>query len=167
MHETADDLGELQRLIDESHRAGGRHLRSIYSDDRRLSATQLSDLLRGVQVLNLATVTAGCEPRVAPVDGLFYRGQWYFGSAPDSVRFRHLRVRPQVSAAHVRGEELAVVVHGTATPVDPDADEHAGFRDYLEETYPGWSSWGRGNPYARIEADKMFTFGGIATGDDG
>ena len=161
MHETAEDLRELQGLIDRSHRGGGRHLRNIYSDERRLNASSLSETLRGVQVLNVATVTSRCEPRVAPVDGLFFRGRWYFGSAPDSVRFRHLRARPQVSATHVRGEELAVVVHGTATLVDPDAPEHRGFRDYLEETYGDWGSCGRGNPYARIEAVKMFTFGGI------
>lgn len=171
MHETADDLRALQRLIDDSHRSGGRHLRTIYSDERRLSAHDLSQLLRGVQVLNVATVTARCEPRVAPVDGLFFRGRWYFGSSPDSVRFRHLRARPQVSATHVRGEDLAVVVHGTVTLVDPDASEHAEFRGYLRETYPGWDSWARGNPYARIDASKMFTFGGIKEtsdhGDDG
>ena len=41
-----------------------------------------------------------------------------FGSAPDSMRFRHIRARPAVSATHLPGEELSVTVHGRAVPVD-------------------------------------------------
>jgi hypothetical protein len=48
-------------------------------------------------LLPLATVTADQRPLVGPVDGIFYRGSFYFGSAPDSIRFRHIRARPQVS----------------------------------------------------------------------
>lgn len=159
MHETSDDLRALERLLDGSHAAAGSHLRSIFSDGRRLTAERLCALLPGVQVLNLATVTAACEPRVAPVDGLFYRGRFHFGSSPDSVRFRHIRVRPQVSASHTRGEEMAVIVHGTARLVDPGAPEHAGFRDYLLEVYGhDWEDWASGALYARIEPARMLTF---------
>lgn len=162
MHETADDLRSLQRLLDESHAAAGEHLRSIFSDDRRVDAERLCEFLRGVCVLDLATVTASCEPRVAPVDGLFHRGRWHFGSSPTSVRFRHIRARPAVSASHTRGEELAVVVHGTARAVEVDA----AFREFLIEVYgDGWEDWGSGASYAVIEPVRMFTFGGATTGD--
>ncbi|MBA2277846.1 MAG: pyridoxamine 5'-phosphate oxidase family protein, partial [Chloroflexia bacterium] len=73
MHESPEDLSELQTLLDRSHERAGPHMRSIFTPDRRISAAELADLLPGVQVLNLATVTRDCEPRVAPVDGLFYR----------------------------------------------------------------------------------------------
>jgi hypothetical protein len=63
-------------------------------------------------LLTLATVTADGRPIAGPVDGIFYRGAFHFGSAPDSVRFRHIRKRPQVSAVHLPGEELAVSVTG-------------------------------------------------------
>ena len=163
MYETPADLEQLQALLDASHGAAGVHLTSIFTAERRLDARALARLLVGVQVLSLATVTAAGRPLVAPVDGLFYRGHFHFGSSPDSVRVRHLRVRPAVSAAHTRGEELAVIVHGDARLLDLDDAEHAGFRDYLLETYvpvygPGWEDWSAGSPYARIEPRKMFTF---------
>jgi hypothetical protein len=160
MHETDDDLRELQDLLDRSHASAGPHLRSIFSDERRITAAELPALLPGVQVLALATVTARGEPRVAPVDGLFFRGRFHFGSADSSARFRHIRARPAVSATHLRGEELAVVVHGHAHEIDARAPEHAGFRAHLNATYPGWddAEWARGAPYARIEPDAMFTF---------
>ena len=156
MHETPADLADLDRLLDESNRGAGPHLREIFHQDRRLSAAALAELLPGVQILSLATVTADCRPIAGAVDGLFFRGRFYFGSSPDSVRFRHLRARPQVSATHLRGEELAVVVHGTAHEIDPNALEHEAFRSYLEATYPTWSEWGSGSPYARIDPTKMF-----------
>ncbi len=159
VHETGDDLRELQRLLDESYAAAGRHLRSIFTEETRLTAAELSELLPGVQVLNLATVTAAGEPRVAPVDGLFYRGRFWFGSAHDSARFRHIRRRPSVSAAHTRGEELAVIVHGSAHEIDTSSADNGGFRDYLSDVYGReWDEWGGTAPYARIDAAKMFTF---------
>jgi pyridoxamine 5'-phosphate oxidase-like protein len=159
LNETAEDLSELERLLDQSRVNAGEHLRSIFTEERRIPAEELVSLLVGVQVLNLATVTASCEPRVAPVDGLFYRGRFYFGSSPDSVRFRHLSKRPQVSASHTRGEELAILVHGTANRIDLGLSSHQGFRDYAIEVYgAGWHDWGAGAAYARIDPATMFTF---------
>ncbi|MGZ4140647.1 MAG: pyridoxamine 5'-phosphate oxidase family protein, partial [Actinomycetota bacterium] len=135
MHESLEDLAELQVLLDRSYEAAGSHLRSIFTEERRIGAADLVALLVGVRVLNLATVTAAGEPRVAPVDGHFHRGHFCFGSAPDSARFRHLRARPAVSAAHTIGEELAVIVHGTAIQIDVGAPEHQMFREQLIETY--------------------------------
>ena len=83
-------------------------------------------------------------------------------SSPDSVRFRHIRKRPHVSATHLPGEELAVTVHGRAVPIDIKTDP---FRQALLEVYvprygPEWEHdfLDRGAMYARIEADRMFTF---------
>jgi general stress protein 26 len=159
-HETSEDLAELQRLLDRSHSSAGTHLQRIFSEERRVPAAELPERLRGAQVLALATVTARGEPRVAPVDGHLYRGKIWFGSAPDSMRFRHIRARPAVSGAITHGEEFALVVHGVAHEIDYEAPEHEGFRDYLAEVYGG-TDWARGNPYAWIEPSKMFTFGGV------
>jgi uncharacterized pyridoxamine 5'-phosphate oxidase family protein len=158
VHETVEDLCALQALLDDSYARAGEHLRSIFTAQRRIPAADLPGLLRGVQVLALATVTARGEPRVAPVDGLFFRGRFHFGSADSSARFRHLRARPAVSAAHLRGEELAIVVHGTAHEIDTSAPEHEPFRALLMETYPGWERWASDAPYAVIEPAKMFTY---------
>ena len=162
-HETEDDLRELQRLLDESHAASGVHLRRIFSDERRVTAADLPARLGGVQVMHLATVTAAGEPRVAPVDGHFYRGRLWFGSAPDSMRFRHIRARPQVSASVTHGEEFAVVVHGTAHEISTSDPEHSGFRAHLIEAYgPEWAdSPQSGASFAWIEPTRMFSFGGV------
>jgi uncharacterized pyridoxamine 5'-phosphate oxidase family protein len=168
-HETPEDIAELQRLLDESHAAAGPHLRNIFSDERRVSAADLPARLPGVQVLALATVTAKGEPRVAPVDGHFYRGKFHFGSSSRSMRFRHIRARPAVSATVTHGEEFAVVVHGTAVEFDIEQPENKPFRDYMIEVYgPEWETWYNENPpYARIEPAKMFTFGGVSEGSGG
>src|SRR5215212_6451149 len=112
MHETASDIAELQELLDDSYERMGEHMRSIHTVERRVHAVNLMKVLRDVRVLNLATVNARCEPRVGPVDGLFYRGRFWFGSGQNSVRFGHLRRRSQVSASHTLGETFAVIVHG-------------------------------------------------------
>lgn len=158
MHETRDDLDWLQGVLDESHASGGGHLRSILQDEGRLTAEELPGLLTGVQVLSLATVSRDCAPLVAGVDGLFFQGRFHFGSSPSSVRARHLDRNASVSAAHLRGEELAITVHGTAVPVDVFVDPPPPFRSYLLEVYPDWEEWfGGGGPrYWRIEPRRMF-----------
>jgi nitroimidazol reductase NimA-like FMN-containing flavoprotein (pyridoxamine 5'-phosphate oxidase superfamily) len=164
MHETHEDLAALQRLLDDSYAASGPHLRRIITAERRLSAEEVSSRLEGMSLLALATVTADGRPIVGPVDGIFYRGAFHFGSAPDSVRFRHIRRRPHVSATHLPGEELSVTVHGRAVPIDVNDGDHAGFRATLLEIYvPRFGAeWEQflhsGVAYARIDADRMFTF---------
>jgi nitroimidazol reductase NimA-like FMN-containing flavoprotein (pyridoxamine 5'-phosphate oxidase superfamily) len=161
-HETPEDIAELQRLLDESHASAGAHLKEIFSDERRVSAADLPERLPGVQVLALATVTARGEPRVAPVDGHFYRGRFYFGSSERSLRFRHIRARPAVSATVTHGEEFAVVVHGRAVEIDVRAEDDGGLVRHLAGVYGvDWEDWGGDSPYARIDAEKMFTFGGV------
>jgi nitroimidazol reductase NimA-like FMN-containing flavoprotein (pyridoxamine 5'-phosphate oxidase superfamily) len=166
VHETPDDLKALQALIDSSYAGAGPHLLAIHEPERRLSAEQVAERLTGMCLLSLATVTADCRPVVGPVDGIFFRGAFHFGSAANSVRFRHIRSRPQVSATHLPGEELAVTVHGRAVPIDIDAGEHAAFRQTLLDIYvprygAGWEAdfLDAVSPvYARIDADRMFTF---------
>src|SRR5213592_1102151 len=132
MHETADDLVALQDLLDRSYATAERHLLRIHTPERRLSATEIAERLQGMCLLALATATADGRPVVGPVDGIFYRGAFHFGSSPTSVRFRHIRARPQVSATHLPSEELAVTVHGRAVPVDI---RDGGFRQTLLEVY--------------------------------
>jgi hypothetical protein len=164
MHETPADLAALQNLLDRSYETAGQHLLSIITPQRRLSADQVADRLRGVCLLALATVTADGRPIVGPVDGIFFRGAFHFGSSPDSVRFRHIRKRPHVSATHLPGEELAVTVHGHAVPIDIHSDAEAQLRQTLLEVYvprygaPGEQFLDSGPVYARIHADRMFTF---------
>jgi hypothetical protein len=100
---------------------------------------------------------------VGPVDGIFFRGSFHFGSSPDSVRVRHIRHRPQVSATHLPGESFAVTVHGTATVLDMTDPANSGLRGTLLDHYvpqygPEWESFLDANVYARIDAERMFVY---------
>ena len=162
MHESPADIEALQRLLDRSYARAGAHLLEIHTAERRLGAERLSERLSGMCLLALATTTTDARPIVGPVDGIFYRGAFHFGSSPDSLRFRHIRIRPHVSASHLPGEEFAVTVHGRAVPLDVRANAQAGFRRALLEIYeprygPGWEEFLDSGPvYARINADRMF-----------
>lgn len=164
MHETPADLRALQDLLDRSHAAAGAHLRRIITPERRLDAAAVAERLTGMCLLALATATADGRPIVGPVDGVFFRGAFHFGSSPDSLRFRHIAARPHVSATHLPGEELAVTVHGRAVGVDVRSEEGAGLRRTLLEVYvprygEEWEEFLDSGPvYARIDADRMFTF---------
>ncbi len=169
MHETAEDLDVLQQLLDRSFAAAGPHLLSIITPERRVGASELVARLTGMTLLVLATVTADGRPICGPVDGIFYRGSFHFGSSPDSVRFRHIRARPHVSATHLPAEEFAVSVHGRAIPVDVGAPEGTGLRETLLEVYTprygeNWEEFLDSGPvYARIDAERMFTFRMVGT----
>ncbi len=165
MHERPDDIADLQRVIDASYDAAGSHLADISSPERRLDATQLAAQLTGMRLLTLATSTRDGRPINGPVDGIFYRGRFHFGSSPTSLRYRHISERPAVSATHLPGESFAVTVHGDAEFLDTRAPEHAEFRQSLLDIYvprfgQQWAdmldngdAW-----YARINPRRVFTF---------
>lgn len=165
MLETPDDIGRLQELLDRSAADAGPHLRGIITGERRLSAAGVCQLLQGLRLLVVATVTADGRPLAGPVDGFFLHGSFCFSSGRNSVRMRHLAVRPAVSATHVPGEALAVTVHGRAELFDlhgPDAAElrQAMLDHYVPRQGPAFETWldqvdAIG---ARIMAEKMFTF---------
>jgi hypothetical protein len=160
MYETDEELRALQELLDASYARAGSHLRSIWGERTRLQAEEVSGELTGVQVLDLATVTPRSEPRVAPVDGLFFRGRFWFGSADSSTRFKNIRANPAVSAAVTRGlETFLVIVHGNAIETDPRGPEAGGFADYAGEVYDfDWDAEHSTAPYARIDARTMLAF---------
>ena len=163
MHESERDLAELQALLDDSYRAAGPHLLSIHTPERRLDARALAKRLQGMCLLALATVTADGRPLVGPVDGIFFRASFYFGSATNSVRLRHVAQRPHVSATHLPGEHFAVTVHGRAEPVDLTDEESAQFKQTLLGIYvprygAGWQEFMASSQYMRIAAERMFAF---------
>lgn len=160
MYETAEDRRALQRLLDQSYARAGSHLRSIWGRETCLDTDSLIEELAGVQLLDLATVTARGEPRVAPVDGLFFRGHFWFGSADNSARFRNIRANPAVSGAVTRGlETFLVLVHGRAVETDPRGPDAGGFAAYPREVYDfDWDAAHPGAPYAWIDAATMLAF---------
>jgi Pyridoxamine 5'-phosphate oxidase len=165
VRETPAELTRLQRLLDDSMSGAGPHLAGIISAERRLTAGQVCERMTGMRLLSLATVTADGRPLVGPVDGYLLHGSFWFSSARNSVRMRHLAARPAVSATHLPGEQLAVTVHGTAELFalsDPAAGQlrQAMLDHYLPLQGPGFQTWldGTDSLGARITARKVFTF---------
>jgi len=162
VHESPEDIARVQALLDRSYAAAGPHLRSIHTEQRRLSAADLAARLQGMCLLVLATVSPPGRPVTGPVDGVFHRGAFYFGTSPDAVRWRHLQANPAVSATHLPSEDWAVIVHGTAVPADVSRTDREGLRATLFEVYTprygaGWEDFLDSGPvYARIEAERMF-----------
>ena len=116
-----------------------------------------------MRLLALATVTADGRPLFTPVDGIFYRGAFHFGSSPDAVRVGHLRRRPHVSATHLPDESFAVTVHGVATILDLTDPSHSGLRatllgHYVPQYGPEWEAFMDANLYTRIDAHRMFVY---------
>ncbi|MFV1989200.1 MAG: pyridoxamine 5'-phosphate oxidase family protein [Acidimicrobiales bacterium] len=159
MRETQEDLDRLQTLLDESYATAGPHLREIITPERRLDSIQVVGALDGMCLLALATVTSKGRPLVAPVDGIFCRGSFWFGSSDASLRFAHIRARPQVSATYLPREALSVTVHGDAYEVSPGEPGFSDLEACCIEIYgDDWKNWAGSAPYARIDATKMFTF---------
>jgi nitroimidazol reductase NimA-like FMN-containing flavoprotein (pyridoxamine 5'-phosphate oxidase superfamily) len=164
VRETEADLARLQQLLDASYAGAGPHLLRIHTPERRLDAAGIAERLTGMSLLALGTAGADGTPLVGPVDGVFLRGSFHFGSAPDSARARQIARRPEVSATHLPGEELAVTVHGRAVPVDVGAPEGAELREALLEIYvprygEEWEEFlDSGVQYWRIDAARIFAF---------
>src|SRR6266702_4485812 len=133
MLETAEELGNLQQLLDRSMAGAGEHLRGIITGERRLSAAELAGRLQGMRLLTVATVTADGRPLAGPVDGYFLHGTFWFSSGRNSVRMRH------PACAELRQAMLDW---------------------YVPRQGPEFESWldALDAVAARIEPEKMFTF---------
>jgi len=162
LHESPEDVARVQALLDRSYHAAGAHLRSIHSEERRITAADLVKRLQGMCLLVLATVSSAGRPLTGPVDGVFHRGSFYFGTDPDAVRWRQIRRNPAVSATHLLSEDWAVIVHGSAVPADVSRSGPEGLRATLLEVYtpkygPNWEAFVDSGPvYARIEAERLY-----------
>mgnify|MGYP006422948253 CR=1 FL=1 len=157
MRETDQDLTNLQSVLDRSYADAGAHLLEIHTTERRLTAAQLAERLQGVCVLALATVTRDGRPLVGPVDGIFYRGEFWFGTGASALRVAHIERNPAVSGVYTVGESLAVTVHGVAEKVDLEGND--GFAEVCRSLYGDtWDSWVGVAPYYRIRPRAMYTF---------
>src|SRR3954447_5438240 len=162
MHETPEELNELQALLDASLSRSTSHLRSIVAE-RTVTAEQLVQFLTGMCTLAISTVTAQCEPRISGADGHFLHGAWHFGTARSAAKARHLAVRPAASVAHMRGEDLGVFTHGTVEILNPeDAGPAVDWPDlllYFKDFYGDNAfDWDNDVVYYRLHPDWMTVY---------
>jgi uncharacterized pyridoxamine 5'-phosphate oxidase family protein len=159
MYESENDIQALQTLIDRTFSHANPHLVSIVKPERRLNARQIVRYLQGTKHVAFATVNARGEPRVAPLDGVFIRGQLTVSTGGQAARLTHLRANPACSAAHVDGDTIGIVIHGRAMIIGRDDDG-------VEEIEPIWREiygsspfeWGDGVAFMRVEASSMWGY---------
>lgn len=162
MQESQAELGELQALMDDSLAGATGHLRSIVRPGRYLTAAQLVQVITGMCTLAVSSVTAAGEPRVAGADGHFLHGCWVFSTERSSAKARQFAVRPAVSAAHLRGDDLGVFAHGRVEELNPRAapadPQWPAILDHLTRHYGSSPlSWGDVVAY-RVRPHWMIAF---------
>jgi hypothetical protein len=159
MNESTAELDELQALLDGTFARSSQHLRSIMTPERRLDARRLVDLLTGIAVLNVASVTARGEPRISALDGHFLHGHWHATTAGDSPKARQWLARPAVSAAYTPRDGFGVFCHGRMQFLDPGSSAYEELEVHCVRTY-GQSprAWGSDIVYLRIEPTWFVAF---------
>lgn len=145
--ESADDIETLKALLEGSGRGAGDHLRNIFRPERQPTAREVVEALPGIFEMHFATVTSDGALLVAPLDGIFYKGQVWFGIPAGAVRARLVRRDPRVSASYTAGD-FAFIVHGTAVEVTGSDDRSREYESlvrglYVAEYGPGWVDWYR------------------------
>jgi uncharacterized pyridoxamine 5'-phosphate oxidase family protein len=159
MHESDDDLRELQALLDRTFARANPHLAAIVKPERRLNARQVAYYLQGTKHVAFATVNAKGEPRVAPLDGVFIRGRFTVSTGGRAARLEHLRANPACSAAHMDGDVVGIVVHGRATIIGRDDPGVDGIEPVWREIYGSSPfEWGEGVVFMRIEPSSMWAY---------
>jgi hypothetical protein len=160
VRETAAELKALHDLIDRSHKRIGPHMKAITEPLKySLSAKQVVKLLDGMKTVAVAAPAPNGDPLVAPMDGWFLHGKFFFSSGGESVRIRGLRKRPRASIAYFEGEKFLINAHG---PVElmfkghPDVAEiDATFTMHYGGSAFDWSDAG---VYVRLDADRFYTY---------
>ena len=160
MRETVAELKALQSLIDRSLKRTGPHMKAIVHPGKySLSAKQVVKLLDGMKTVAVAAPAPNGDPLVAPMDGWFLHGKFFFSSGGDSIRIKGLRKRPRASIAYFEGEKFLINAHGPAVLMfkgHPDVGEiDDTFNKHYGSSAFDWSDEG---VYVRLDADRFFTY---------
>ncbi len=160
MRETAGDLERLQALLDDSIAVASPFLRSSFEmPEHSLSAQQLAVHLQGSLTVALATVTRRDEPRVAPINALFFRGSFHVPTVAESARARNVARRPAVSLSYFEGTAMAVIVHGRATTIEANHPAFAVLDELqVASGVESPTSWDGSPLYIKVEAATIFTY---------
>jgi general stress protein 26 len=160
VRETAAELKALQDLIDRSHKRIGKHMGAITHPKKyALTAKQVVRLVEGMKTVAVAAPAPNGDPLVAPMDGWFLHGKFYFSTGGDSVRLKGLRKRPRASIAYFEGEKFLINAHGPVVVMFKGHADVGEVDAVFKEHYGGSAfDWSDGGAYVRLDADRFFTY---------
>lgn len=160
MRETPEELAALQALIDRSHAATKPHMRAITHPDKyALTARQVVRLLDGMKTVAVAAPSPRGDPLVAPMDGWFVHGKFFFSSSGDAIRIRGLRRLPRASIAYFEGEQFLINAHGPAVLMFAGHPEVGEIDTIFKQHYGGSAfDWSDEGVYVRLDANRFFTY---------
>lgn len=159
MDETAEQLAELQAVLDRSRERARPYLRSIFTAEKTLSAADLVGLFQGPRQVAVATVSSSGDPRVAPVDALLVRGNFCFGTHETALRIRHLRRNPAISLTYFERDEIAVVAHGLGELIEYGNRDFRELDERFLAVYGGTPSRpDEGSVFVRVVPSLIFTY---------
>ncbi len=156
MHETEQDLAELQELLERTLARANPHLTSIVSPERRLTARQVARYLQGTKHVAFATVNERGEPESHRSTACSSEDASRCRRAR-AARLRHLRANPACSAVHMDGDVVGITVHGRATIIGADDSGVGEIEPVWREIYGSSPfEWGEGVVFMRIEPTSMW-----------
>jgi len=158
--ETAAELKSLQDLIDRSQKRIGPHMKAITDPSKySLNAKQVVKLLDGMKTVAVAALAPNGDPLVAPMDGWFLHGKFFFSSGGDSIRIKGLRRRPRASIAYFEGEKFLINAHGPVVLMFKGHPEVGEIDETFKKHYGGSAfEWSDEGVYVRLDADRFFTY---------
>jgi len=160
VRETVAELKALQSLIDRSLKRTGPHMKAIVHPGKySLSAKQVVKLLDGMKTVAVAAPAPNGDPLVAPMDGWFLHGKFFFSSGGDSIRIKGLRKRPRASIAYFEGEKFLINAHGPVVLMFKGHPEVGEIDDTFKKHYGSSAfDWSDDGVYVRLDADRFFTY---------
>ena len=160
MRETKAEIAALQALIDTSHHRLGPHMKGITHPDKyALTAAQVVKLLDGMKTVAVAAPSPKGDPLVAPMDGWFLHGKFFFSSSADSIRIKGLRTLPRASIAYYEGEKFLINAHGPVVLMFKGHPEVGEIDQQFKDHYGGSAfDWSAEGVYVRLDADRFFTY---------
>jgi len=124
-----------------------------------LNAKQVVKLLDGMKTVAVAALAPNGDPLVAPMDGWFLHGKFFFSSGGDSIRIRGLRRRPRASIAYFEGEKFLINAHGPVVLMFKGHPEVGEIDETFKKHYGGSAfEWSDEGVYVRLDADRFFTY---------
>jgi uncharacterized pyridoxamine 5'-phosphate oxidase family protein len=159
VHESPEEIAELQALLDRTFARMNPHMARIVKPERRLSARQVVTYLQGIRHVAFATVNPRGEPRVAPLDGLFVHGRFHLSTGGEAARLADLRRQPRCSLTHFVGDDVAVTVNGTAVVLERDHPDVPALEPVYRDAYGSLPfDWGEHVVVIRVEPTSMWSY---------